>query len=258
MHPILVNIGPVNIYTYGFMIAIGFLVGISIASRQAGKEGIDPVIINDLGFYILISAIIGSRLLFGVIYWREFAGDPLRIVKIWEGGLVFYGGLIAAILTMLYFIRKKGLKLFQTLDILAPSVAIGQGIGRLGCFAAGCCYGKESHLAWAVTFTDPKSLAPIEIPLHPTQLYASADLFLIFGLLVLIRRFKMFQGQVAACYLVFISIHRFLIEFLRGDDRGTVEMIFTTLSTSQFISLFLFFLGFVWLFYGLRNKKKLA
>jgi phosphatidylglycerol:prolipoprotein diacylglycerol transferase len=258
MHPILVNIGPVNIYTYGFMIAIGFLVGISIASRQAGKEGIDPVIINDLGFYILISAIIGSRLLFGVIYWREFAGNPLRIVKIWEGGLVFYGGLIAAILTMLYFIRKKGLKLFQTLDILAPSAAIGQGLGRLGCFAAGCCYGKESHLAWAVTFTDPKSLAPIGIPLYPTQLHASASLFLIFGLLILIRRFKKFQGQVTACYLVFISIHRFLIEFLRGDDRGTVEMIFTTLSTSQFISLFLFFLGFIWFFYGLRNKKKLA
>jgi phosphatidylglycerol:prolipoprotein diacylglycerol transferase len=238
------------------MIAMGFLVGISLASRQANKEGIDPAVISDLGFYILISAILGSRLLFGIIYWREFVDDPLKIVKIWEGGLVFYGGLILATLAMLYFIRKRELRLLQTLDILAPPVAIGQAIGRLGCFAAGCCFGKEADLAWAVTFVDPKSLAPIGISLHPTQLYASMSLFFIFGLLVLVRWFRKFQGQVAACYLTFISTHRFFIEFFRGDDRGTVNMVYTTLSTSQFISLILFILGAVWLYYGFQKIKR--
>jgi phosphatidylglycerol:prolipoprotein diacylglycerol transferase len=251
MHPILIEIGPITIYTYGFMIALGFIVGISLASRQANKEGIDPVIISDLGFWCLISAIVGSRLLFGAIYWREFIDEPLRIAKIWEGGLVFYGGFIAATLTMVYFIRKKRLKLLQTLDILAPSVAVGQGIGRLGCFAAGCCYGKETNLTWAVTFTDIKCLAPIGKPLHPTQLYASIDLFLIFGLLILIRwRFKKFDGQIAACYLILISIHRFFIEFFRGDDRGFIGIFSTSFSTSQFISIILFTLGIVWFSYA--------
>ena len=256
MYPILIKIGSVTIYTYGFMIAMGFLVGISLASRQGEKEGIDPAIISDLGFYILISAIIGSRLFFVMVYWKEFAGNPLKIVKIWEGGLVFYGGLIGAGLTMLYFVRRKGLKLLQTLDILAPSAAIGQGIGRLGCFAAGCCHGKETSLAWAVTFTDPRCLAPVGIPLHPTQIYASIDLFFIFGLLILVRRFKKYQGQIAACYFVLIPIHRFFIEFLRGDDRGTVEMLSWTFSTSQFVSLILFALGLSWFFYGLLKNRR--
>lgn len=251
MHPVLVKIGPITIYTYGFMIALGFLIGISLASRQAEREGIDPAYISDLGFNSLIAAIVGSRLLFVALSWRDFSGDLLRIFKIWEGGLVFYGGLILAILTMFYFIRKKGLALWQTMDILAPSVAIGQGIGRLGCFAAGCCYGKETDLPWAVTFTNPNSLAPIGKPLHPTQLYATVDLFLIFGLLVLIRRSKKYHGQIVACYLVFVSIHRFFIEFLRADDRGTVRM----LSTSQFISVILFVLGIV-LFFILSKKEK--
>ncbi len=256
MHPILLKIGPITIYTYGFMIAVGFMIGISLASRQAQKEKIDPAIISDLGFYILISAILGSRLFFGIVYWRDFVDNPLRIIRIWEGGLIFFGGLIAATLTMLYFIRKKGLKLMQTLDILAPSAAIGQGIGRLGCLAAGCCFGKPTNLDWAITFTDPRCLAPIGAALHPTQILASADLFLIFGLLCLVRRFKKFQGQIVASYLVFISIHRFFIEFLRGDDRGTVNMLLANLSTSQFISIILFIIGVVWFFLGNKKKKQ--
>lgn len=256
MHPILLKIGPVTIFTYGLMIAMGFMVGISLAARQAQKENIDPAIISDLGFYVLISAIVGSRLFFGIVYWRDFVDNPLRILRIWEGGLIFFGGLIATTLTMLYFIRKKGLKLMQTLDILTPSAAIGQGIGRLGCFAAGCCFGKPTDLAWAITFTDQRCLAPIDVALHPTQLLASADLFLIFGFLVLIRHFKKFHGQITACYLVFISIHRFFIEFLRGDDRGTVNMLFTNLSTSQFISIILFIIGVGWFYYGIQKTKQ--
>lgn len=254
MYPILLQIGPVTIYTYGFMIAMGFMIGISLASRQAEKEGIDPAFVSDLGFYCLIAAIVGSRLLFVIVSWRDFSGDLLRILKIWEGGLVFYGGLILATLTMLYLIRKKGMPLLQTLDILAPPVAIGQAIGRLGCLAAGCCYGKETDLPWAITFTNPKCLAPIGKMLHPIQIYAFLDLLLIFGLLVLIRKFKKFQGQIVACYLMFVSIHRFFIEFLRADERGTVEM----LSTSQFISVILFILGIALLCYcfSISGKKE--
>jgi phosphatidylglycerol:prolipoprotein diacylglycerol transferase len=145
MYPKLIGIGPLTIHTYGFLIAIGFLIGLWLAVRQATKEGIFPTKIIDLGFYILLAAIIGSRLFFVVINLDHYLRNPLDIFKIWEGGLVFYGGVLLAIPTVIWYVRKNNLALWQTADIFAPSVAIGHVFGRLGCFAAGCCYGKVAQ-----------------------------------------------------------------------------------------------------------------
>ncbi|OGW06363.1 MAG: prolipoprotein diacylglyceryl transferase, partial [Nitrospinae bacterium RIFCSPLOWO2_01_FULL_39_10] len=184
MHPILFKIGPITIYTYGVLIATAFFLGLALAARQARVEGEDPQKIMDLSFYILISAIVGSRLLYIVVEYKEYISNPLRIFKVWEGGLVFYGGFIMAMAVVIIYIRKHEMNLWKVGDILAPSVAIGQGVGRLGCFFAGCCYGRETDVPWAFIFKDPNTLAPMDVHLHPTQLYDSANGFIIFVILL--------------------------------------------------------------------------
>jgi phosphatidylglycerol:prolipoprotein diacylglycerol transferase len=222
MHPVLLNIGRFNIYTYGVMIALGLLVGVFLARRQAVREGIDPDKIVDVTFYVLLAALIGSRLLFVFMNLQQYSHNPINALKIWEGGLVFYGGLLPAVAVGIWYIKRIGLPLWPVTDIFAPSVAIGHAIGRIGCFFAGCCYGKACSLPWAVTFKDPRSLAPLGISLHPTQLYSSVSLFLIFGFLIFLRRRKTFHGEVFWSYILVYSIVRFLMEFLRGDPRGSV------------------------------------
>ncbi len=237
MYPTLIELGPLTIHTYGLAIALAFIIGILLATHQAEKEGINPEKILDLGFYLMIAAIIGSRLLFVLLEYKAYVDNPWRIFKIWEGGLVFYGGLIAAVITGSWYIRKHGLPFWKTADIVAPSIAIGQGIGRLGCFAAGCCYGKLTELPWAVTFRHPESLAPIGVALHPTQLYESLLMMIIFGLLVIIRKVRHISGQVFLSYIILYSIARFGLEFFRGDPRGSVTALGYILSTSQIISV---------------------
>jgi len=237
MHPVLIRIGPLTLHTYGLAIASAFLAGMALAVRQAKKEGEEPQKIFDLIFYLMVAAIVGARLLFVILNYREYIHNPLQALKIWEGGLVYYGGLLAALGVGVWLIRRYNLSLGKTADILAPSVALGQAIGRIGCFMAGCCYGKPTHVAWAVTFTDAFCLAPTGIPLHPTQLYASAMALIIFGLLLLIRRRRTFLGQVFLSYVVLYAIGRFILEFFRGDKRGFVHIWGWLLSTSQVISL---------------------
>ena len=222
MHPVLAAIGRFHIYSYGVMIALGLLVGVFLARKQAAREGINPDKIIDITFYLLLSALIGSRLLFVLMNFDEYSDDPIRILKIWEGGLVFYGGLVPAVAVGLWYTKRIGLPLWQVTDIFAPCVAIGHAFGRIGCFFAGCCYGTASSLPWAVTFKDPRGLAPLGIPLHPTQLYSSVSLFLIFAFLVFLRRRKQFHGQIFWSYVLIYSIARFFLEFWRGDPRGSV------------------------------------
>ena len=258
MHPVLINIGKIHIYSYGLMIAIGIVVGLFLARRQAAREGIDPNKIIDIAFYLLVAALIGSRLLFVLTNVKEYVDNPLDIFKIWEGGLVFYGGLIPAVVIGIWYIKRLGLPLWQVFDIFAPSVAIGHAFGRIGCFLAGCCHGTPSSLPWAVTFTDPRSLAPQGIPLHPTQLYSSLGLFAIFALLIWLRKRKAFQGEIFWSYALMYSVFRFFIEFLRGDPRGSC--LGGLLSTTQAIGIFVAGISVVMLLYlrkrGLQGKKK--
>ncbi len=235
MYPVLFHIGKVTLYSYGFMIAVGIVVGLVLARRQAAREGIDPDKIIDIAFYILVAALIGSRLLYVLMDLDQYVAHPLNILKIWQGGLVFYGGLVPAVVVAIWYIRRLGLPLWQITDIYAPSIAIGHAFGRIGCFLAGCCYGQPCALPWAVTFTNPRTLAPPGIPLHPTQLYSALGLLLLFAFLLFLRTKKTFQGELFWTYLLCYSIGRFFLEVLRGDDRGIV--LGGLLSTTQAISI---------------------
>jgi len=233
MYPVLLPLGHFNIYTYGFCIAIGFLIGLTLAKREAQKIGIDPEKIMDLAFYFLISGIVGSRLFYIATTPKTYLANPLEIFKIWEGGLVFYGAFIGALIAGFIYFKKTKLKVWPVLDVFTPSLAIGHFFGRIGCFFAGCCYGKVCDLPWAVTFTNPDSLAEIGKPLHPTQLYSAFSNLIIFFILTKIRPHKRFEGQLFWTYILIYGINRSIIETLRGDFRG--ERIFDLISISQAI-----------------------
>lgn len=253
MHPVLFKIGPFTIYTYGVLVATGFLLGLGLAIKDAKRHGISPYKIVDLGFYILLSALIGSRLFFILINITHYIKNPIEIFKIWEGGLVFYGGLILTVPTFLWYVRKNSLGVWNTSDIFAPSLAIGHAIGRIGCFFAGCCYGKPAEgLPWAIVFTNPESLATIGVPLHPTQLYESIGEFINFFILITLRRYKSFNGQIFMTYILLYSLLRFIVEFYRGDtNRGFIT---SELSISQGISILMFFTAIIGLI-ALRHKE---
>jgi len=234
MFPVLIRIGPITIHTYGFLIATAFLLGLWLALRQAAREGLSKEKITDIGFYALFAGIIGSRIFFIATEWEHFSSHPADMLKIWEGGLVFYGGVIFAIPVAVWYARKQGLLLWQTADIWAPSIAVGHAIGRLGCFCAGCCYGLPTDLPWGVTFNNPETLAIRGVPLHPTQLYESAAELLNFVILLAVRRRKAFHGQLFWVYVLNYAVIRALIELFRGDsERG---FILPGISVSQGIS----------------------
>ncbi len=252
MHPVLVRIGPLTVHTYGVLVAAGFLLGLALAVRQGKKAGIPPERTIDIGFYVLLSAIAGSRLLFVIINAGYYLKHPVDVIKIWQGGLVFYGGLCLAVPVVLWYIRKHSLERGLLMDIFAPSLAIGHAVGRLGCFSAGCCYGKPAGVPWAVTFVDPECLARTGIPLHPTQLYEALGEFLIFCLLIVLRRYRSFKGQLLWVYIVFYSFLRFTVEFFRGDmARGYIV---GGISVSQGISVAVGLAAILLIANNLRHK----
>jgi phosphatidylglycerol:prolipoprotein diacylglycerol transferase len=261
MHPVLFEIpqmtfgdwiiGPIPIRLYGLMIGLGFIIGVSLAARQAKKEGVNPDRILDLGVYMLLMAIVGSRLLFVLTNLQEFADHPLEAFALWKGGLVFYGGVLAAVPVGIWYVRRHGLPVWKTADIMAPSIAIGHAFGRLGCFFAGCCHGAPCTGPVCITFNDPQSFAPLGVPLFPSQLMESGGEFLIFGLLLLLRGRKTFDGQLFWLYTLSYAILRFILEFFRGDAvRGLYFG--GVISTSQIIALGMFALSGVML-WRLRN-----
>jgi len=237
MCPVLFHIGRYSIYSYGVFVALGFAAGITYAWYSARREGISPGQILDLSFYLLLAAVIGARLFYVLIEYQDYLKDPIRIFKIWEGGLVFYGGLILSGITGSVYILRHRLPAWKVMDIYAPGIALGHAIGRIGCFCAGCCYGKVCHCSFGVVFKNPQCLARLGIPLYPTQLISSLTLFMIFIILILIDRRKRFDGETFWVYVLIYAVARFGIEFLRGDPRGfTIPGL---ISTSQGISLIL-------------------
>jgi len=235
MHPVLIQFGSVTVYSYGFLIAVGFFLGILLATREARRLGENPEKILDLGFYILVAAIVGSRLFYVLTTWESYAENPLEIIKIWKGGLVFYGGFLGAATAAVVYMRLNRLPLRKTADILAPALVLGQAMGRLGCFLAGCCYGRQSDVAWAVTFTDQRCLAPVNTPLHPTQLYSAFTNLAIFIILWALSRRNRIPGRVFWTYVLLYGLTRSIIETLRGDFRGAE--VFGLLSISQTLGL---------------------
>ena len=194
MFPILLRLGPFTLFghelgpwalhTYGVLVALGFLAALVVVLRGARREGLATEPVLDLAFLAVLAAIVGSRLLYVLFNLREYAAAPLRIFKIWEGGLVFHGGLLLALPLCLLAVRRLGLPAWEVADIFAPAIALGQAVGRLGCFAAGCCYGAPWGPPLCVTYTHPEALAPLNTPLFPSQLLGFASGALVFAALV--------------------------------------------------------------------------
>ena len=250
MHPILFEYGRITIYTYGLFIALAFVTGMWLAGREAERRGLDPKTIQDMGFLVLISAILGARLFFVLVEWQHFVDNPLQIFQIWKGGLVFYGGFTAAALAAVLYVRAKGLPPWTVGDVAAPALALGQAIGRIGCLFAGCCFGARCDLPWAVTFTDPRGLAPLGVALHPTQAYSALANFAIFVVLYWVARPRQRgSGQLLGLYLILYPVTRFLLEFFRDDPRGALGV----LSTSQALSIPLLLVG-LWILI-IRHKE---
>jgi len=246
------------LHSYGVLLAIAFVAGLVVASWQAKRSGLDSARIADMAVYVLIAGLVGAKLLLVIVEWKYYVANPGQITSILQSGGVFYGGLLGAIPVALWYARKQALPGWQTADILAPGVAIGQAIGRLGCFCAGCCYGRPASVPWAVTFTDPYAFkqvgTPLDIALHPTQLYESAATLVIFGLLVWMAPRKKFYGQITLAYVMLYAAARFAIEFYRGDSvRGSV--FFPWLSTSQFIAAAMFLGALAILPYAARTNR---
>jgi phosphatidylglycerol:prolipoprotein diacylglycerol transferase len=250
MYPRLLELGPVTVYTYGVLLAAAYLFGLQLARVRAKKRGLDANRILDLGIYIIISARVGAKLLLLITDFKSFTADPRELLTLVRSGGVFYGGLIVAVGVALWYIRRVGLPLWTTCDVFAPGIALGHVVGRFGCLFAGCCYGKPTTRPWGITFTDPFAAAnvgtPLGVPLHPTQIYeAGAEFLILMVLLLTERKGRPFAGRTFWLYMLLYAISRFIIEFYRGDDRGTVGMF----STSQFISVILAPLAIVMLVY---------
>lgn len=262
MHPVLFDIpifGGVTVYTYGFLVATGFVLGIIWIIYETKRLKLDTAKSLDLVFYILVAAILGSRILYLIVNEpSRLYKEPWSIFMIWEGGLVFYGGLIASVIVGITYFRRKKMMIPVYLDVFTPAIALGHACGRIGCLMVGCCHGKVAENLWcAITFpNDPNTFAPANVPLYPTQIFESIGEFLIFIVLVVFRRHKSFDGQVFGFYLVCYSILRFVIEFFRGDsDRGYI--IQDVMSTAQGVSIVLFILGIGILVFGrMRNKHQ--
>ncbi len=230
------------------MIVIGFLTGLYLIQKQAKREGLNPDRIVDISFWGLGLGLIGGRLFYILTRLEYFSEHPMEVFYFWEGGLVFYGGFLGGLFAFWYFTKKYSLPMLQTIDMAIPSLAIAHFFGRLGCFFAGCCYGRQANgVPWAITFSDPLSLAPPGIPLHPTQLYDALNAVIIFSVLMFMRNRKKFTGQLLVMYMLLYSIGRSIVEVYRGDTiRGFV--IDPWLSTSQFISIFIFAGGvYLWI-----------
>ena len=238
MHPILFEAGGFPVYTYGVMLAAAYLLGLQFALVRARARGLDPNRVMDLGIWIIVSALVGAKLLLLVVEWDTYTRSPSDLLTLVRSAGVFYGGLILSVAVAVWYLWRHRLPIWSVADAFAPGIALGHVVGRLGCFFAGCCFGRPTTVAWAVTFDSEYAArnvgTPLNVPLHPTQLYeAGAELLILGVLLLLERRGRPFPGRTFWGYMLFYGISRFVIEFYRGDPRGAVSMF----STSQVISL---------------------
>ena len=242
MHPILFKIGSFQLPTYGVLLATALIVALYTVVRLGRREGLDTGRLVDFSTWIIVTALLGAKVLMILTEWSFYSQNPGQIFSMatLEAGGVFYGGFIAATVFAIWYIRTYKLPFWKVFDIYAPAIALGQSIGRLGCFSAGCDYGVPSNSFWAVTFTNQFSHqmtgVPLGIPLFPWQIAESVTLLCIFAILMWRFRHKSRDGEIFLLYIALYAVERFSLEFLRGDpDRGFVFN--HLLSTSQFIAL---------------------
>jgi phosphatidylglycerol:prolipoprotein diacylglycerol transferase len=235
------------LHTYGVLVAIAFLVALWVTGKLAKEAGLKADDVQNLGIYCAIAGIIGAKVMIFIVDMPYYLRNPREFFSfsIFQAGGVFYGGLLAALGVAWWYMRKTKLPPLATADVFAPGLALGHGIGRIGCFMAGCCWGVECERPWAVTFTNPVAHelvgVPLGRPLHPTQLYEAAAEFIIFGVLYWFIRKPHAKGAIISLYLALYSVVRFVVEFFRYHEQGNLWG--GPLDTSQWISLVLFAAG---------------
>jgi len=264
MYPEIFRIGNFPINTYGVFLAVAFLCAIWISVKLAARDGLPHEKIYDLSLWMLLAGLVGSKILM-LFTEPEYRANPLQLVSLdfLRSGGVWYGGLIGAVLASYFLMRRYQLPWWKTADAFAPGIAIGNFFGRQGCFAAGCCWGKPTSLPWGVKFTEAGheiTGVPTDTYLHPTQLYESFAMLLVFLFLLWLHKRKRFSGQVILAYALLYSIIRFAIEFVRDDPRGDVFGLttLTGLSTSQLISLVIGITALVLLIVRRRRAQQVA
>ena len=260
MYPQLLHYGRFFLPTYGFLVSLGVLIGLWISVRNSERLGIDGEKAWNLGILVVLCGIVGAKVLYIINEWSSYAAHPSEIFSIatLQAGGVFSGGLIAAFVAAAWYVRRYHMPALATCDAFAPGLALGHAIGRIGCFAAGCCYGKETHHWWAVTFTNPLAAAitgtPLNKPLEPTQLFESAVELANFFLLMWLLKRRKFDGQVFGAFLFIYGVARFFLEFLR-DDPGRGSVFGGAMTGTQLIALGLVIGGGIiwWLRPGAKN-----
>lgn len=247
----LIKIGNFTVHGYGLMIGIGIIAAYLVAEHRAKKQNLDYEKIFSLTMWCAAGGILGAKLLYYITEIKHIIADPSLLLKIADG-FVVYGGIIGGIFAGFLFCKKEKINFLQYFDLVMPSIALAQGFGRLGCLLAGCCYGKETNSSFGIIFSHSE-YAPNGVSLIPTQLISSGLDFLHFFVLIFLAKRVKVDGQIAGFYLIFYSAGRFILEYFRGDlIRGSVGV----LSTSQFIAIFLFIIGWaIVLVRGLANRK---
>ncbi len=255
MHPNAFNIWILHIQWYGIMAAVGFLVAVSVLQANRQHVKMSKAEVSDVGLFALIAGVLGARILYVMRFWdTQFKYQLGKIIRIDEGGLVFFGGFILATLFLIIYAKKKKISLMALLDIFAPALAIGHAFGRIGCFLNGCCFGKPCDASWAVTF--PKGSIPAtkypDISIHPVQLYETAENFILFIILYFCVK-KLKKGQTAAIYLTSYGMLRFTNEFFRGDHHQVD--IYYGLTPAQIKALIFVPIGIIWFIVLKVNAK---
>lgn len=251
MHPVLFRFGPVSVYSYGTMVALGVLLAVFVSTARAKRYNIEADVFFSLAVYTVLSGIVGARVLYVILHIREYLLSPFDAFKVYQGGLVFYGGLFAGLVTAALYIRRKKLDTWLIFDVVSPSMALAQVMARIGCFLNGCCYGRTVCSGSGLLFP-PESSAGAHFPgqaLYPVQLYSAAGNLAIFAALFFIEKRKVFVGEVFAWYLFLYSAKRFFVEFYRANT----EVSFFGLSIFQLISIVVAAVSF---FFIVRGRLK--
>ena len=240
MHPTLIDLGWFQLPSYGVMLALAVIVALATLKRRADKAGMNGSLLVDVGLWLVIWALVGAKVLLILVELPRYLSHPTDVIGVVRSGGVFLGGFIAAIVAAVVLVRRHRLPPLATLDVLVPSLALGQAIGRIGCLLAGCCWGATCSLPWAIVYTSPQAAAnvgtPLGVALHPWPAYASLYNFAVYAVLATLYARRVAAGRVLATYLLLYGVGRFGLEFLRGDTvRGFV--LGGPLSTSQAISM---------------------
>lgn len=236
MLPTLIKIGPVGLHSYGLMLALAFIIGIRLVQNGAARLGVSKDQVADLGLLILAAAVVGSRLFYVVTHWADYRAAPLSSLAIWDGGLTFYGGVLAALPVSFLYVRYKKLPFWKLADLAAPAFALGLGLGRIGCFLSGCCFGKPSDLPWAMKFPAHSFAGYVfDCPIHPTQLYESIFGFACFVLLLFLSRRKHFAGFLMCLFIGLYGAWRLVVDLWRYYE--TTQVWALGLTNNQWISI---------------------